>query len=298
MAAITAAVVVGGAAAYSANQKQKSAKSAANQQAKGVENAQAAQLDYTNKAVGALGGNYQSARDALTEGQKQSGLLLDEAGNVLSGGYDQARSDITGGFGSADQMLQQGYGSAINTLSPAYQQGLQSQELQAALTGALGPEAQRKAYAGYTESPGQDYLRNQQEQSILRHATALGGGLGAQPAVMQALQENAFGLAQTDFGNNFGRLSEISNRGDTSARAISSLQEALGTNRSGIQQSLAQILSGLSTGKAGAQAGILTDKANLAGGTQQGISGLYANEGTNLANTYMGSGSEQAQLAI
>lgn len=292
-----AAVAIGAATAYGEKKKRSAARDAANTQAEGVENAQAMQREFTDKAVGAIGTNFQSARDALASGQQQAGLLLDESGNIISGGYDQARGEINTGFNNADRLLQQGYGDAIDTLNPSYQQGLQSQELQAALSGALGPQAQQAAYANYTASPGQEYLRNQQEQAILRNATALGGGLGAQPAVMQALQENAFGLAQTDFNNSFSRLSEISNRGDNAARSISALQEALGANRSGIQQSLAQILAGMSTGEAGALAGINTDKANLNANAQQQIAQLFANQGTSTSNAYMQSGSEQAQLA-
>lgn len=297
MAAITSAVVVAGSAAYSAKENRDAAKDASRDQARGVENAQEIQRDYTGRAVDQLGTQFDAARQALLSGQQQSGLLLDESGNIISGGYDQARGEINSGFNNADQLLQQGYGNAIGTLSPSYQQGLQSQELQAALSGALGPEAQQEAYDNYAASPGQEYLRNQQEQAILRNATALGGGLGAQPAVMQELQQNAFGLAQTDFGNQFARLDAISNRGQSAAQSISALQEALGTNRSGIQQSLAQILAGMSTGEAGALAGINTDKANMSANTQQQIAQLLANQGTAVSNAYMQSGSEQTQLA-
>lgn len=292
-----AVVAVAAVSAYSAKKNRDAAKSASRTQARGVENAQEIQREFTDKAVDQLGTQFGQAREALLSGQQQSGLLLDESGNIISGGYDQARGEINTGFNNADRLLQQGYGNAIGTLNPSYQQGLKSQELQAALSGALGPQAQQTAYANYTASPGQEYLRNQQEQAILRNATALGGGLGAQPAVMQALQENAFGLAQTDFGNQFARLDAISNRGQSAAQSISALQEALGTNRSGIQQSLAQILAGMSTGEAGALAGINTDKANMAANTQQQIAQLLANQGTAVSNAYMQSGSEQTQLA-
>ena len=297
MAAITGAVAVAGATAYSANRQSKAAKSAANKQAKGVENAQDIQREFTGKAVDQLGTQYDAARQALLSGQNQSGRLLDQSGNIISGGYDQARGEINQGFTNADNLLTEGYGDAIGTLDPTYQQGLQSSQLQAALSGALGPEAQQRAYDNYTESPGQEYLRNQQEQSILRNATALGGGLGAQPAVMQALQENAFGLAQSDFNNSYARLSEISGRGDAAANSIANLQASLGGNRAGIQQSLAQILAGMSTGEAGSLAGINTDKANMAANTQQQIAQLLANQGNAVSNAYMQSGSEQTQLA-
>jgi len=297
MAAITSAVVVAGSAAYSAKKNRDAAKDASREQARGVENAQEIQRDYTGRAVDQLGTQFDAARQALLSGQNQAGLLLDESGNILSGGYDQARGEINTGFGNADRLLQQGYGQAVNTLNPTYQQGLQSSELQAALSGALGPEARQAAYDEFIASPGQQWLTGQGEQSILRNAAALGGGLGAQPQVMQELQQNAIGIAAQDFSNNYARLSEISGRGDAAANSIANLQASLAGGRSGIQQNLAQILAGLSTGEAGNLAGLNTDKANMAANTQQQIAQLLANQGTAVSNAYMQSGSEQTQLA-
>ncbi len=297
MAAVTAGAVTAGAALYSGKKQADAAKSAAKSQAKGVEAAQALQDRFTNQAVSQLGTNFQAARDALTSGQQQAGLLFDEAGNIISSGYDASRNDLSTGFNNADRLLTQGFSSAENVLNPTLQQGQSASRLQAALSGALGADEQRQAYQNFNDSPGQEFLRNRQEQAILRNAAALGGGLGNQSAVMQALQENAAGLASQDFGNSYARLSELSGRGDNAASSIANLRATLGQGRSASAQTLAQLLSSNSSGRAGDLASIKNAQAGLASGTQQGIAQLLANQGITTANTYVGAGSEQSQLA-
>lgn len=275
MAAVTSAVVAAGATVYSANKQSKAAKSAANTQAKGVESAQALQREFTDRAINQLSPNFQNARNALDQGAQQGGLLFDEMGNVISQGYDAARGDI-----------QQGFTGAENLYQPAMQTGRLSADKQAALNGLLGPEAQAQAYQEFQSSPGTEWLQKRQEKSILNNAAALGGGLGAQTGVMQALQENAAGLAQQDYGNYYNRLSGFTDRGDAATGAIS-----------GIRQNMSQILANLNTGKAGDMAGVLGNKANLLTGTAQNKSQLFANEGVTAGNIYTGAGSEQTQLA-
>src|SRR5690606_8117107 len=98
--------------------------------------------------------------------------------------------------------LNQGRADVNNALDPIAELGNQSGQLQAALTGALGPEAQAAALAEYQSSPGQQFLQQEQEKALLRNSAALGGGVSADGRVQTALQEQAFGRAQTDFDNN------------------------------------------------------------------------------------------------
>jgi hypothetical protein len=275
MAAVTSAVVVAGASAYSAKKQSDAAKSAAKSQSKGVKAGQEIQREFTDKAITQLGTNYQSARDALLSGQEQFGRTFDEAGNILSQGYDRGRQDVTSGYKGAESVL-----------SPIYQTGQKSADLQASLSGALGPEAQKQAYDQFISSPGQEWLQGRQEQAIVRNQAALGGGLGNQASVMQALQENAAGLAQQDFGNAYSRLSELTGRGDNAATNIANLRSQLGG-----------ILGSMSTSQAADQVGLLGQKASTQYGTQQGLADLFANEGTSKGNVYVGAGSEQTQLA-
>ena len=78
-------------------------------------------------------------------------------------------------------------------------------------SGLSAQEQQAQAFQQLSESPGQQFLRKRQEKAILRNASATGGLGGGN--VLNALQENAFGLAQTDIQNQFGRLGQIAGQG-------------------------------------------------------------------------------------
>lgn len=275
MAAVTAAAVTAVGAYAAADKQSRAAKSAAKTQAKGVENAQQQQREFTDRALNQLSPNFANARTALQQGQTQGGLLLDQAGNILSDGYGQARGDVTAGFQGAESLYK-----------PAREMGQTSAYRQAALNGLLGPDAQRQAYAEFQSSPGAEWLQNRQEQAILRNAAALGGGLANQTGVQQELQQNALGGALQDYGNYYNRLSGFTDRGDMATNAVS-----------GIRQNLGQILANLSTSKAGDLANIKGQQSNLATGTQQGLADLYANEGITAGNILVGAGSQQSQLA-
>lgn len=268
--------VVSGAISYLGAEKQAdAAKSAADKQAQGVREAQALQREFAGKAVNQLGTNFQNARTALLSGQEQFGRIFDESGNVISGGYDRARGDITSGAYGAESMFQ-----------PSYQRGESASQLQAAFSGLMGEDAQRQAYSSFNESPGTDWLRKKQEEARLRTFARLGGGLGNQASVMSALAADEFGRSQTDFQNQYARLNEISGRGENAAANIAGIRSNLGSN-----------LGNLSTGEASALAGLIGTRAAGAQSTMQNLADLFRGEGTAIANAYMGTGSEQAQLA-
>lgn len=272
-----AALAIGSMAvsAYGASQQAKSAERAAGKQAAGVEAGQQMQREFTDRAINQLGTNFQNARTALLSGQEQFGRIFDESGNIISGGYDRARGDITAGARGAEDIF-----------TPAYQRGESSSQLQAAFSGLLGPEAQQAAYSSFQESPGTDWLRKKQEEARLRTFARLGGGLGNQASIMSALAEDEFGRAKTDFGNYYGRLSEISGRGDAAASNIANIRSNLGAN-----------LGNLSTGEAPALAGLVGTRAGAAQSTMQNLADLFTGEATTGANIYTGAGSQQAQLA-
>jgi hypothetical protein len=260
---------------YGAKKQSDAAKSAAGKQAQGVENAQALQRDYTDKSVNQLGTNFQNARTALLSGQEQFGRIFDESGNILSGGYDRARGDLTAGAAGAEDMF-----------NPSYQRGESASQLQAAFSGLMGSDAQRQAYAGFNESPATDWLRKKQEEARLRTFARLGGGLGNQASVMSALAGDEFGRAQTDFSNYYGRLNDISGRGENAAANIANIRTNLGTG-----------LSNLSTGEGTSLANLAGTRAATAQSTMQNLADLFRQEGTATANAYAGAGTEQSNLA-
>jgi len=156
--------------------------------------------------------------------------------------------------------------------APFREAGVVALGQQQALLGQGTPEEQQAAFAAFAESPGQQFLRDQQERALVRSASAIGGLGGGN--VRTALQEQAFGRAQTDFQNQLNRLAALSGAGQAAATTtgqfgaqtagnIGQLQQVGGAARAsgilGQQQATQQTLAGL-TGLA-AQSGLFNQPA-------------------------------------
>lgn len=77
--------------------------------------------------------------------------------------------------------------------------------------GLRGAEAEQAALAGFTESPGQAFLRERGERSLLRNSAAIGGLGGGN--VRTALQEQGIGLAGQFLGERKDRLAGLAGQG-------------------------------------------------------------------------------------
>lgn len=135
-------------------------------------------------------------------------------------------------------------------------------QAQAQAPGIPFPEAvsREDALAAFAETPGQQFLRERQERSLLRSASAtgqLGGG-----NVRTALQEQAFGRAATQLGEFQNRLAALSGGAQTATTNVASL----GAGAAG------QISQGLQTAGASRASGILGGQQARAAGIQ-GIAG-------------------------
>lgn len=128
------------------------------------------------------------------------------------------------------------------------------------LTQASIPQFTREeALAGLEGLPGQQFIRERQEQALLRRAAALGGLGGGQ--VRTALQQQAAGFAQQDLQNQLARLAALAGGGQQAAAQLGGFG----------QQTAAQIGTGL-TGAAQARAsGILGAQQAQAQQAQQGL---------------------------
>lgn len=173
---------------------------------------------------------------------------------------------------------------AQQQLEPFRKAGVTALGEQQALLGLGGtPEEQQQAFAAFADSPGQQFLRDQQERALLRNVSAIGGLGGGN--VRTALQKQAFGRAQTDYQTQLNRLAALSGTGQTAATQagqfgihgeagigqlgartaanIGTLQQAGGAARAsgilGQQQAVQQTVGGL-TGLA-AQGGLFNQQS-------------------------------------
>lgn len=288
----------------------------------------------------ATGGNIQNiqARYGMQQAQQptqpagptpQTGLMGFE--NALRGGMEGSLGALNTGMQGANQALTQNFSQGLNNLNqrtdqamgmmqPFAQRGGQAFDLQAALSGAMGGDAQSQAFQNFQQSPGQQYLMEQAEKSLLRNASATGGLGGG--AIKNALQRNAIGMASQDFGNQFARLGQVAQPGMQAAGTQAGLAQGAGTAGLGASMGLGQALAGNQMSNAANQANVFTGTGNaLAGGrmdtgnrmaaaisdTTSALSGLRDAQGRgmadmigqnsgNLASLLQGSGINQSQL--
>ena len=156
-----------------------------------------------------------AAQAAMTSGQQESeraqllGLTLGE--EALTEGQRASLQNLA----LTQQRTSGLYDKGIGYYEPYTQAGIGAYNQQAALSGALGPEAQQKAYAAYQQSPGVAFAQQEAERAILRNASALGGLGGGN--VRDELSRRAVGTYMQDFQNQFGRLGEVSAQGYNAA---------------------------------------------------------------------------------
>lgn len=125
---------------------------------------------------------------------------------------------------------------------PFVEGGHRSNEMEQALSGALGPEAQAEAFKNFQASPGQDFLKEEGLRMINSGAGAK-GGLGGGTRLKE-LTRFGQGLAQQSLDSTINRLSNISNRGLTAAvndpgpvRQNTGLQATLLGNKGAVEAS-------------------------------------------------------------
>lgn len=141
-------------------------------------------------------------------------------------------------------------GAAEERLDPNIQAGFGALEQQQGLLGLLGPQEISAGLTAFAESPGQVFLREEQERGLLRSSSAIGGLGGGN--IRTALQQQAFGRAATQLGTFQDRLAGLSGQGQTAATNLSSLGIQ---GASGISQGLQQAAAGRASGIVGQAAG-------------------------------------------
>ena len=216
----------------------------------------------------------------------------------LTGGTNDAIGTLQDSQGQGIDALMQALSGSSDLLNPFIEGGGKAFDLQQAFSGALGNEAQQKAYDDYAASPGQQHLRDQGELSINRGA-ASSGGLGG-GALQTDLQTFGTGLAAQDFNNQYNRLGQLAGRGqDASSR--------LSANTMGTGSNIANLIAQMGGGIAGMQQGLGRSIADSQGNIQniisqllssqgQGLSGLANERGANLAQLLLGQGTNLSNL--
>ncbi len=155
-----------------------------------------------NVAAGGIGGGAiagaAGAGDVLKEGIEQ---------NLLGGAERDAFRAQEAAALRAEELAGQRFEQIV---TPGLEIGQQAQQQQAALSGALGPEAQQAAFTGFQESPGTAFLREQGLREISSQAAVTGQGGGNR---LRALTDFSQGLALQDLSRQQQQLGQVAGQG-------------------------------------------------------------------------------------
>jgi len=166
-------------------------------------------------------------------------------------------------------ITQENLAPLIGQLKPAVNQ-------ENALLGLGGEEAQQAALAAFNLSPGQQFLRDQGEQALLRNTAAIGGLGGGN--VRSALQKQGQGFASQALGEQLNRLASI--RGGSQSAVLG--QGQLGA------QTASAIGSGLQNAAAAQASGILAQNQGF--GLGNALSGAATGASLGSAIPVIGTG--------
>lgn len=231
-------------------------------------------------AIGDTGTGYLGAMGNLQQGYST-------AQQALNLGTAQARADLTGGTQSALSQLASTKTEALGQLSPYTTAGESALQQEAALSGALGAEAQQAAIDAYIESPGQAYLRQQQEKALLRNQAAIGGLGGGN--VRTALQEQAMNIASTQQQQYLENLRSLATRGQEAATTGAGITTSTGLAGAEITANIGNVLAQLAQ-----QYGI--SSANLAQMSSSEMAQLANATGINLSTLTQATAAAKAGL--
>lgn len=231
-------------------------------------------------AIGDTGTGYYGAMSNLQQGYTT-------AQQALNLGTAQARADITSGTQNTLAQLATTEQNALSQLSPYTTTGEAALQQEAALSGALGAEAQQAAIDAYIESPGQAYLRQQQEKALLRNQAAVGGLGGGN--VLTALQEQAMSIASTQQQQYLENLRSLATRGQEAATTGAGITTQTGLAGAELTANTSTVLAQLAQ-----QYGI--SSAELAQMTSSEMAQLASATGINLANIQQATAAARAGL--
>lgn len=149
---------------------------------------------------------------------------------LLTDAQKKAGKAQAGAAREASELTQARFEDVRGRLDPFIDPGAGALQEQAALSGALGPEAQAAAFADFQEDPGTQFLR---EQGLRLIGTELGatGKLGSGDR-LKALTEFSQGLALQDLDARFNRLGAVTGTGLTAASALGGVSTAASAGQS------------------------------------------------------------------
>jgi hypothetical protein len=165
---------------------------------------------------------------------------------------------IKSGQSAANAAIQQGVQTATNQLSPWTTAGQPALADQSDLLGLNGQPAADAAMAKFQQSPGYQWQLGEGLRAT--DAGAAARGMTRSGAALKAEQTFGSGLANSDFGNYWNRLQQLSGSGLTAAGGIANAATGGAAN-----------IANVDVGQAGADASIYGNMAKSIGTSANGL---------------------------
>lgn len=216
--------------------------------------------------------------DLYNKGIGRAGAGLNPAFGTLS----QGGIDATARIDQTQQQVGDIYKQGMSYLNPYMQTGNKANDLQAALSGAMGPEAQQQAFAQYQQSPGVAFAQKEAERALTRNASATGGLGGGN--VLRDLTQLAAGTFMQDYNNQFGQIGQVADRGYGAATTGAGLQGQQGQVQAGLGQFAAGIPLRVAEAQAGMQSQAGRDIASGVQNTTSSLANLINQQGSGMAD--------------
>lgn len=240
----------------------------------------------------ALNTGMQGALGSINQGTSRATGYLSNVANQNYSDIQQPQMNFTPQTGlnvGVTQPLDQ----AAANFQPFMSGGQNAAQMQANLSGANGPEAQQQAYAQYQSSPAMKYQMDQMQRATERSAAARGGLMGGN--VLQALQQNAAGIASQDYQNQFNNLGTVANQGLNAAGNISNIRGNQAQMAGSMQQAGMGIEGNLAGQQYQSRMGLLSQVQQQKANAISDLANVASQHGLNVAGLYTGTAQQVAQ---
>ena len=243
----------------------------------------------------------QGGINAIGQGQLQSMNTLQFGNDLAQNQLQQGQNVLGGDFNSIAQQVNQNTGQpffnkAAQGVGNFAGAGLQAQDLQSALSGAQGQQAFDNALIN---SPVQQFLRDQGEQSIINQATATGGLGGGE--VQRDLARFGQGIAGQQYQQQVQNLGALSGQGLQAAGQQGQFLSQAGQQQGNLAAQNAQLgnqarmaNANRALQAAGQQANLFGQGAGIGANLASQGAGIQNAAGQNVANILSGTGQSMA----
>ena len=231
---------------------------------------------------GQIGQGTQNALGSLRQGMGASQGAVQQGVNALGGNFSGSASSVDSRTGLP--MFQQ----AADTIGRYGDAGLQSQQQQLGLSGALGQEG---FDAAFINNPGTKYLQDEMMRNTTNQASATGNVVSGN--ILRELQDRSAGIAAQDLDNQFNRAFQTTGQGMQAAGQQGNFLSQAGQQQGNLASQNAQMQTQASLQNANNRLGAAQSQANLFGQNANNLSNMFSQGATMQSNA----GLNQANLA-